>query len=95
MLFCLSDYSLKKYRNVVTQLFTIAYCYSTMSSTKHGITKKGAGSMSIAEFYGWTYHNHPVAGKVQSQCNSCGEEMHSQRESVMYECERCMNDQQE
>ncbi|GAX90751.1 hypothetical protein [Effusibacillus lacus] len=51
--------------------------------------------MSIAEFYGWTYHNHPVAGKVQSQCNSCGEEMHSQRESVMYECERCMNDQQE
>ncbi|MFC4769066.1 hypothetical protein [Effusibacillus consociatus] len=50
--------------------------------------------MSIAEYYGWTYQ--PVsAGKIKAECMACGSEMHAQRESVMYECERCMNEQGE
>ncbi|WP_018131989.1 hypothetical protein [Effusibacillus pohliae] len=51
--------------------------------------------MSIAEFYGWTYRPLTAIPQVTAQCSVCGEQMYDQREAVMYECERCMNDRAE
>lgn len=51
--------------------------------------------MSIAEFYGWTTTQQTGIRKIISECTSCGSEMNQQREAVMYECERCMNEQTE
>lgn len=49
---------------------------------------------SLPEYYGWVpSHTRPAA--LTSECWNCGNSIHLQRDSMVYECDHCLRLQEE
>lgn len=50
----------------------------------------------LAEFYGWTHtESNGMKAFSKKQCIECGNPIEEQVESMLFECERCMNERED